>query len=102
MSEKKPEKKKQFTVTVDRKRCKGCGICIALCPTDVLEMEHPEMKCRVARVEACIGCLMCEMHCPDFAIVSAPRESELGESMDEAPLAAGQKRPSRQGTGSKT
>lgn len=76
MSDKAHKKKKAFTVTVDRTRCKGCGICIALCPTDVLEMEYPEMKCRVPRVEACIGCLMCELHCPDFAIVSVPKKQK--------------------------
>ncbi len=92
MSDKEQKKKKEFTVTVDRKRCKGCGICIALCPTDVLEMEHPEMKCRVARVEACIGCLMCEMHCPDFAIVSALRETEGAAEEDDAVVPAETKR----------
>lgn len=92
MSDKEQKKKKAFTVTVDRKRCKGCGICIALCPTDVLEMEHPEMKCWAARVEACIGCLMCEMHCPDFAIVSAPKETESAEEADDAAVPAGRKR----------
>ena len=75
MGEGKKKKKKEFTVSVDTKRCKGCGICIALCPTQVLEMQYPELKCRVARVEDCIGCLMCELHCPDFAIVSCPKEA---------------------------
>jgi len=50
------------------------------------------MKCRVARVEACIGCLMCEMHCPDFAIVSALRETEGAAEEDDAVVPAETKR----------
>lgn len=68
MEKKEKKKKKSFDVRVDKTRCKGCGICVALCPKQVLELEYPEVKCRVARLQDCIGCLMCEMHCPDFAI----------------------------------
>ncbi len=67
--------KKEFDVTVAEKRCKGCGICIELCPKNVLELAYPEMKCKVVRVRDCIGCLMCELHCPDFAILCEPKES---------------------------
>lgn len=72
MGEKKKQKK-EFDVQVDIKRCKGCGICVALCPKQVLELKFPEVKCHVARVQDCIGCLMCEMHCPDFAITCNPK-----------------------------
>ncbi len=72
MAEKKA--KKEFSVTVAEKRCKGCGICIELCPKKVLELAYPQMKCKVVRMQDCIGCLMCELHCPDFAILCEPRE----------------------------
>ncbi len=68
------KKKKEFDIQVDLKRCKGCGICVALCPKQVLELQYPEVQCRVARLHDCIGCLMCEMHCPDFAILCNPKE----------------------------
>ncbi len=54
-------------VLVRREWCKGCGICIAMCPKKVLEAE-PDGKALVARPEDCIKCEMCEIMCPDFAI----------------------------------
>ena len=78
MVDKPTKEKKEFQVSVDIKRCKGCGICVALCPKKVLELKYPELKCEVARGDDCIGCLMCEMHCPDFAIVCSPKEKKEG------------------------
>lgn len=46
--------------------CKGCSICVEFCPTKVLEMDHFVVK--VAKPEACIACMQCELRCPDFAI----------------------------------
>ena len=46
--------------------CKGCGICVALCPRQALILE----KGKVAQTdeEKCIHCGQCELRCPDFAI----------------------------------
>ncbi len=60
-------------VVIDKDLCKGCGLCIAACPNQVLafsgelsksgytvvHMEHPE---------ACVGCSFCAQTCPDIAI----------------------------------
>ncbi len=53
--------------------CKGCYICVAVCPRKVLEVDedtylrgfHPV---RVARPEDCTACQQCELLCPDLAI----------------------------------
>ena len=47
--------------------CKGCNICVAFCPTQVLELDSAE-KVVVARPEDCTYCGDCEVRCPDFAI----------------------------------
>lgn len=52
---------------IDRDWCKGCGICVALCPKKVLELDRQE-KVFTARAEDCICCKMCEIRCPDLAI----------------------------------
>jgi len=58
-------------ITVNSKWCKKCGLCVEFCPRQVLEMKDvPHVK-DPAR---CTGCLMCEMHCPDFAITVKRRE----------------------------
>ena len=54
-------------VVINRDWCKGCGICVALCPKSVLELDR-EDKVIAARPEDCICCKMCEIRCPDLAI----------------------------------
>lgn len=46
--------------------CKGCGICVAFCPKNVLELDHD--KIRVKDMDSCIKCGQCELRCPDYAI----------------------------------
>jgi indolepyruvate ferredoxin oxidoreductase beta subunit len=52
---------------IDAAWCKGCEICVTLCPERCLALDER----RVARVTdpwACTGCRVCEWLCPDFAI----------------------------------
>ncbi len=46
--------------------CKGCEICVRLCPTQVLGMEM--FKAKVVNIDKCTICMACEIRCPDFAI----------------------------------
>jgi 2-oxoglutarate ferredoxin oxidoreductase subunit delta len=63
---------KHFDINVYRDWCKGCGICAALCPKQVLS-RNEEGEPEVTDPDACIGCGWCELHCPDFAISVRPR-----------------------------
>jgi len=47
--------------------CKGCRICVAFCPKQVLEMGS-DQKAHVVREEDCIRCFLCARRCPDLAI----------------------------------
>ncbi len=60
------KKKKIPRVVVKESWCKGCEICVAFCPTGVLEME--DRLAVVKNPEACTACMLCELRCPDFAI----------------------------------
>lgn len=56
----------KVSLTVDKNWCKGCGICVAFCPKNVLEIENG--KVNIKDLESCIQCGQCELRCPDFAI----------------------------------
>lgn len=58
---------KNYAVHVIEKNCKQCGICVAFCPKQVLKQQMGHTP-EVVRIEACIGCRMCQLRCPDFAI----------------------------------
>ena len=81
MTEAKKSKRPRGTVANNVELCKGCGFCIAFCPSSVLEFSnkfngkgyHPP---HAVNPDACTGCDLCGMYCPDFAIfgVSAGKE----------------------------
>ena len=53
--------------------CKGCEICVAFCPKQVLKLQ--DGKAVVDNESNCIKCRLCEYRCPDFAIfVEAKKE----------------------------
>ncbi|MBQ6654054.1 MAG: 4Fe-4S binding protein [Erysipelotrichaceae bacterium] len=59
---------------IDASWCKGCGICVAFCPRNVLKLENDRIT--VADEENCIKCGLCELRCPDYAIWLEESEDE--------------------------
>lgn len=62
-----PQKKHSVDITIDEKRCKNCGICIAFCTKGVFiadDFGKPIIK----NSENCVKCMLCVIRCPDFAI----------------------------------
>ena len=56
------------TIEIALAWCKGCGICAAFCPKEVLKLDAEAEKAVVEHPEACVGCGTCERMCPDMAI----------------------------------
>ncbi|MFW5787340.1 MAG: 4Fe-4S binding protein [Halanaerobiales bacterium] len=46
--------------------CKRCGVCVKVCPTDVLALGQDRVE--VVAYDKCIGCENCELSCPDFVL----------------------------------
>jgi 2-oxoglutarate ferredoxin oxidoreductase subunit delta len=63
----KTELNRNIQIQINEQWCKGCAICVEMCPHDVLVMENSLVK--IKNLAACTGCNLCELHCPDFAIV---------------------------------
>jgi 2-oxoglutarate ferredoxin oxidoreductase subunit delta len=52
---------------INTEYCKGCGICVAFCPKEVLKLDQ-QQKVYAASENECIACKQCELFCPDYAI----------------------------------
>jgi len=59
--------KKRYTHKIFKNLCKSCSLCVHYCPKNVLDIGK-DRKVVAARADDCIGCHMCELRCPDFAI----------------------------------
>ena len=65
--------KTKLRVSIDRERCKGCELCIPVCPQHLLTMTAALNRkgfhvSETARAEECLGCLKCARMCPEAAI----------------------------------
>lgn len=62
-------------------RCKGCGLCVDICPKHVLGLdatvvnEHGYHPVRLTDAAACTSCALCARICPDavFAVYARPK-----------------------------
>lgn len=74
-----PKQRKKYRVIVDGDVCDGCGVCIFFCKPNVFEFSrelsrrgsYPAMA---LRPEACTGCGLCDLGCPQLAIFVGPLE----------------------------
>ena len=63
----------------DRDRCKGCELCISVCPKNILALDKTTVNKKgyypatVTDIEQCIACASCARICPD-SIISVYKE----------------------------
>ncbi|MBR2835447.1 MAG: 4Fe-4S binding protein [Coriobacteriales bacterium] len=63
-------------IVVDDRFCKGCGLCVDVCPQGIIELDHSRITAKgyhpahlpEANKSQCTGCSTCYVMCPDVAI----------------------------------
>jgi len=60
-------------IKIDTFLCKGCGICIDMCPRKVFKWSQELSEKGVhypvpVHADKCMKCKMCELLCPDLAL----------------------------------
>ncbi len=55
-------------------RCKGCHLCVTVCPKNILVVDdrynqNGYMPVTVTEMERCTGCALCAEMCPDICIL---------------------------------
>lgn len=60
-------------ITIDVERCKGCELCVVVCPKSCITISRRSNKKGYFPAEVdnsdCTGCTICAIICPDTAIV---------------------------------
>lgn len=61
-------------VNIDDFFCKGCGLCVEVCPVHILTLNNDVITAKgyhpahCIDSEKCTGCVTCALVCPDVAI----------------------------------
>jgi 2-oxoglutarate ferredoxin oxidoreductase subunit delta len=66
-------------IIIDTERCKGCGLCITVCPKGCIIISKHSNKAGYFPAEAtnidCTGCAVCAIVCPD-AVIEVYRDED--------------------------
>lgn len=72
---------KKFGLKFEHDRCKGCSLCVSVCPTKILELNKENINAKgyntikVIDESKCIGCTFCGLMCPD-CVITITKESD--------------------------
>ena len=61
-------------VTFKTDLCKGCGLCVDVCPKNIVELDKEKINAKghhpahVTDMDKCISCAFCATMCPDCII----------------------------------
>ena len=73
-------------VTIEEDRCKGCGLCVEVCPVKILALPEGRFNAKgyppveVVDIDSCTGCAVCAIICPDvvFTVYRQRRKPKAG------------------------
>ena len=55
-------------IEIHEEACRGCEMCVEICPTEVFVFDDDAAKVRLKEAEDCIACLSCKYICPSGAL----------------------------------
>ncbi|MDD4316386.1 MAG: 4Fe-4S binding protein [Clostridia bacterium] len=61
------------SIKISRESCKGCGLCVRVCPKKILRLSKESnnsgyFAVEIFAPESCTGCASCAVMCPDCVI----------------------------------
>jgi 2-oxoglutarate ferredoxin oxidoreductase subunit delta len=62
-------------VTFISEKCKGCELCVSVCPRNIIRMNDKNLNekgyhpAEITDMNKCIGCAFCATICPDCVII---------------------------------
>ncbi len=73
MNEQKERRRAMARIEIEVERCKGCHLCISVCPKKILIVEDlfnqkGYAPVGITEMEKCTGCGLCAEMCPDICI----------------------------------
>ncbi|MCF8082097.1 MAG: CoB--CoM heterodisulfide reductase iron-sulfur subunit A family protein [Deltaproteobacteria bacterium] len=73
-----------ISVLADEDACRGCGLCVALCPYGALEIQQTEKGRKVHVIDvACKGCGVCAATCYQHALsINSFTDQQIGAQVD--------------------
>ncbi len=83
-------------IEIDKETCKGCGLCITVCPKKLIEAcdnlnskgyypaSFKGIECSEDKRYQCNGCALCAITCPDVAIEVYREKKDLTQAEESA------------------
>ncbi len=62
----------------DRESCRGCGVCVRVCPADAIELKKEEKKIKIY-ISRCAFCGQCVDACPFGSLSMDPEQFMLSD-----------------------
>jgi len=82
-------------VIIREDRCKGCGLCVDVCPVEILRLAEDRFNVKghnpveVTDPEKCTGCAMCATICPDVVFTVYRRKRQRAGRRSDSEGAVG-------------